>query len=42
MHLFLSVDNPEFKFGKINQGENVEHTYMLTNSGKSDSAYYEK
>ena len=32
----LSVDNPEFKFGKINQGENVEHSYVLTNSGKSD------
>jgi hypothetical protein len=32
----LSVDNPEFKFGKIKQGENVEHTYVLTNSGKSD------
>ena len=32
----LNVDDPEFKFGKINQGEKVEHTYMLTNSGKSD------
>ncbi len=32
----LSVDNPEFKFGKINQGEKVEHVYVLTNSGKSD------
>jgi hypothetical protein len=32
----LSVDNPEFQFGKINQGEKVEHTYVLTNSGKSD------
>lgn len=32
----LSVDNPEFKFGKIKQGENVEHTYVITNSGKSD------
>lgn len=31
----LSVDNPEFKFGKIKQGENVEHTYILTNSGQS-------
>jgi len=32
----LSVDNAEFKFGKITQGEKVEHTYVLTNSGKSD------
>jgi len=32
----LSVDDPEFKFGKINQGEKVEHVYVLTNSGKSD------
>lgn len=32
----LSVDDPEFKFGKINQGEKVEHTYVLSNSGKTD------
>ncbi len=32
----LSVDDAEFKFGKINQGEKVEHVYVLTNSGKSD------
>jgi hypothetical protein len=32
----LSVDNPEFIFGKIEQGEKVEHTYVLTNSGKTD------
>ena len=32
----LGVDNPEFKFGKIQQGEKVEHIYVLTNSGKSD------
>lgn len=32
----LSVDNPEFKFGKIKQGEKVDHVYVLTNSGKSD------
>jgi hypothetical protein len=32
----LNVDNPEFKFGKISQGQKVEHTYVLTNSGKSD------
>ncbi|MEN8156208.1 MAG: DUF1573 domain-containing protein [Bacteroidota bacterium] len=32
----LSVDNPEFKFGKIDQGAKVEHVYVLTNSGKSD------
>jgi hypothetical protein len=32
----LSVDNPEFKFGKIGQGEKREHTFVLTNSGKTD------
>ncbi len=32
----LGVDNPEFKFGKINQGEKTEHTFVLTNSGKSN------
>jgi hypothetical protein len=32
----LSVDNPEFKFGSIKQGEKVEHVYVLTNSGQSD------
>ena len=32
----LKVDNPEFQFGKINQGEKKEHTFVLTNSGKSD------
>jgi hypothetical protein len=32
----LSVDDPEFKFGKISQGEKVEHVYVLSNSGKSD------
>jgi hypothetical protein len=32
----LNVDDPEFKFGEIKQGEKVEHTYVLTNSGKSD------
>lgn len=32
----LSVDDAEFKFGKINQGVKVEHTYVLTNSGKSN------
>ena len=32
----LSVDDPEFQFGKIKQGEKVEHIYVLTNSGKSD------
>lgn len=32
----LSVDDAEFKFGKINQGVKVEHIYVLTNSGKSD------
>ncbi len=32
----LSVDDTEFNFGKINQGEKVEHVYVLTNSGRSD------
>jgi len=32
----LSVDNREFMFGKINQGEKKEHIFVLTNSGKSD------
>ena len=32
----LSVDDPEFKFGKIKQGDKVDHVYVLTNSGKSD------
>ena len=32
----LKVDDPEFKFGKINQGEKKEHTFVLTNAGKSD------
>jgi hypothetical protein len=32
----LNVDDPEFKFGKIKQGEKVEHTYVLSNTGKSD------
>lgn len=32
----INVDNTEFNFGKINQGEKVDHVYVLTNSGKSD------
>jgi len=32
----LSVDDPEFKFGKIVQGQKVEHVYVLSNSGKTD------
>ncbi len=32
----LSVDNAEFNFGKINQGDKVDHTYVLTNSGKTN------
>jgi hypothetical protein len=32
----LSVDDPTFQFGTIQQGEKVEHTYVLTNSGKTD------
>jgi len=32
----LHVDDPEFRFGKIQQGKKVEHVYVLTNTGKSD------
>jgi len=32
----VHVDDTEFAFGKIKQGDKVEHTYVLTNSGKSD------
>ena len=32
----LNVDNTEFRFGKIKQGEKVEHTFVLSNSGKTD------
>lgn len=32
----VNVDNPEFQFGKIEQGEKKEHIFVLTNSGKSD------
>jgi len=32
----IKVDDTEFNFGKIKQGEKVEHIYLLTNSGKSD------
>ncbi len=32
----LTVDDPEFKFGQIKQGEKKEHTFILTNSGKSN------
>ncbi len=32
----LKVDNPEFKFGTIKQGAKVEHSYVISNSGKSD------
>ncbi|MDF1575287.1 MAG: DUF1573 domain-containing protein [Bacteroidales bacterium] len=32
----IHVDDTEFQFGKISQGEKVEHTYVLSNSGKSD------
>jgi hypothetical protein len=32
----IGVNNTEFNFGKIKQGEKVEHVYVLTNSGKSD------
>jgi hypothetical protein len=32
----ISVDDPEFRFGKINQGDKVEHVYVLSNNGKSD------
>lgn len=32
----VRVDDTEFKFGTIKEGEKVEHTYVLTNQGKSD------
>jgi len=32
----LKVDNSEFKFGTIEQGTDVEHSFKLTNAGKSD------
>ncbi len=32
----LNVDDPEFKFGSIKEGEKVEHIYVLSNTGKSD------
>ncbi len=32
----VKVDDTEFKFGTIKEGVKVEHTYLLTNSGKSD------
>ena len=32
----LEVDDSEFKFGKLNQGEKVEHAFALSNKGKSD------
>jgi len=32
----LNVDNTDFRFGQIRQGEKVEHTFVLSNSGKSD------
>ena len=31
-----SIDDPEFKFGKLNQGQKVEHAFVLKNDGKSD------
>jgi hypothetical protein len=32
----LNVDDPEFRFGSIKEGEKVEHIYVLSNTGKSD------
>jgi len=32
----LAVDDTEFRFGRISQGEKVEHVYVLSNTGKSD------
>jgi len=32
----VSIDDPEFQFGKLNQGEKVEHSFVLKNEGKSD------
>jgi hypothetical protein len=32
----IKVDDPEFRFGKIQQGDKVEHIYVLSNTGKTD------
>jgi hypothetical protein len=32
----ISFDNHTFQFNEIKQGEKVEHTYTITNNGKSD------
>ena len=32
----ISFDNAEHDFGKINQGDKVEHIYKFTNTGKND------
>lgn len=32
----VKVDDADFNFGRINQGEKVEHAYVLSNAGKSD------
>ncbi len=32
----INVDNTEFNFGKIEQGQKVDHVYVLTNTGKSE------
>ncbi len=30
----IACDEPEHDFGKINQGENVEHVFKIRNKGK--------
>ena len=32
----VKVDDPEFRFGKIKQGERKEHVFVLSNEGNSD------
>jgi len=32
----IAVDDKIFDFGEINEGESAEHTYIITNEGKSD------
>lgn len=32
----MEIDNPEFNFGTIKNGEKVEHEFVIRNSGKTD------
>ena len=32
----INIGDPEFNFGKLNQGEKVEHSFVLKNTGKSE------